>query len=65
MSAIVIKSENNKNLKLLIELAKQLGETVNRLSPAEAEDFHLGIMMKKEKTGTEATRKSIFKHLDS
>ena len=28
MGAIVIKSENDKNLKLLTELAEQLGDTV-------------------------------------
>jgi hypothetical protein len=65
MGAIVIKSDNNKNLKLLTELAEQLGETVNKLTPAQAEDIQLGMLMKREKTGKTATRKSIFKHLDA
>ncbi len=65
MGAIVIKSSNNKNLKLLSALAEQLGETVNKLSPSEAEDIQLGMIMKREKTGKSVSRKSIFKHLDS
>jgi len=65
MGSIVIKSNSNKNLKLLVALAEQLGETVNKLSPSQAEDIQLGIMMKKEKTGKTVSRKNIFKHLDS
>lgn len=65
MGAIVIKSSNNKNLKLLTALAEQLGETVNKLTSSEAEDLQLGILMKKEKTGQTVSRASIFKHLDS
>jgi hypothetical protein len=65
MGTIVIKSGNSRNLKLLTELAEQLGDTVNKLSPSQAEDLQLGMIMKKEKTGKSVTRKSIFKHLDS
>ena len=65
MGAIVIKSDNNRNLKLLTELARQLGETVTKLTPSQAEDIQLGMLMKKEKTGEPVLRASIFKHLDS
>lgn len=65
MSAIVIKSSNSKNLKLLSALAEQLGETVNKISSSQAEDIQLGMMMKKERTGKTVSRKTIFKHLDS
>ena len=65
MGAIVIKSDNNKNLKLLTELAEQLGESVNKLTSSQAEDIQLGMLMKKEKTGKTVTRASIFKHLDA
>ena len=65
MGAIVIKSENVKNLKLLMALAEQLGESVSKLSVAQVEDMQLGMLMKKEKTGKPVSRKSIFKHLDS
>ena len=64
MGAIVIKSHNSKNLRLLIALAEQLGETVDKISASQAEDFQLGMLMKKEKTGKTVSRKSIFKHLD-
>jgi len=65
MGAIVIKSENAKNLKLLAALAEQLGESVNKLSATQVEDMQLGIMIKKEKTGKRVSRNDIFKHLDS
>jgi len=65
MGAIVINSSSNKNLKLLTELAKQLGETVDKLTPAQAEDLQLGMMMKKERTGKEVSRATIFKQLDA
>ncbi len=65
MGSIVIKSDNNRNLQLLTALAKQLGETVSKLSPSQAEDLQLGIFMKKEKTGKTVSRKAIFKHLDA
>ena len=51
MGAIIIKSDNTKHLKLLAELAEQLGEKVGRLTTAQMEDLHLGLLMKKEKTG--------------
>ena len=65
MGSIVIKSNNNRNLQLLTALAKQLGETVSKLSPSQAEDLQLGMLMKKEKTGKTVSRKAIFKHLDA
>jgi hypothetical protein len=65
MGAIVIKSENAKNLKLLAALAEQLGEHVSKLSFSQIEDMQLGLLMKKEKTNTTVSRKDIFKHLDT
>ena len=65
MGAIIIKSENTKNLKLLTALAEQLGENVSKLSIAQVEDIHLGLMMKKNKTSIPVPREKIFKHLDS
>ncbi|GAA4464087.1 hypothetical protein GCM10023093_13740 [Nemorincola caseinilytica] len=64
MGAIVINSENARNLKLLAALAEQLGERVSRLSPSQIEDMQLGKLMKKEKTGKTVDRKEIFKHLE-
>ncbi len=65
MGAIVIKSSNSKNLRLLTLLAEQLGEEVSKLSTEQVEDLHLGLLMKKEKTGKTVSRTAIFKHLDS
>jgi hypothetical protein len=65
MGAIVIKSDNSKHLKLLAEIAEQLGETVSKLSAAEVEDLQLGLIIEREKTGKSVSRKTIFKHLDS
>ncbi len=65
MGSIIIKSDNNRNLQLLTALAKQLGETVSKLTPSQAEDLQLGMLMKKEKTGKTVSRKDIFKHLDA
>jgi len=65
MGAIVIKSRNTKNLKLLSDFAEQLGETVDKLTTAEAEDIKLGLFMKKEKTGKSISRAAIFKHLNA
>ena len=65
MGSIVIKSNNNRNLQLLTAFAKQLGETVSKLSPSQAENLQLGMLMKKEKTGKTVSRKAIFKHLDA
>ena len=63
MGAIVIKSDNNRNLQLLTAIAKQLGENVNELTLSQAEDLQLGLLMNKEKTGKSVSRKNIFKHL--
>lgn len=65
MGAIVIESSSAKNLRLLTELAELLGERVSKLTPAQAEDIQLGLMMKKERTGKMVSRDAIFKHLDS
>ena len=65
MAAIVIKSDNVKNLKLLAELAEQLGESVNKLTTSQAEDFYLGLLMKKEKTGKTVSSNTILKYLNA
>lgn len=65
MGAIVIKSDNAKNLKLLAALAEQLGERVSKLTVEQLEDMHLGMLMKKEKTGKTVSREEIFKLLDA
>ncbi len=63
MEAIIIKSDNPENLKLLVELAKKLGDEVGLINVEQAEDFALGILMEQEKTGEEVSREAIMKKL--
>ena len=65
MTAIVIKSDNAKNIKLIASLAEQLGGSVSKLTPSQLEDLQLGLMMDNEKSGKTVSRKAIFKHLDA
>jgi hypothetical protein len=63
MAAIVIRSKSTTNLKLLMELAKRLGESASALSDEQLEDLSLGFLMKKEKTGKNVSREAIMKKL--
>jgi hypothetical protein len=65
MEAIIIKSENAENLKLLVDLAKKLGEEVSSLDAEQAEDFALGVLMSQERTGEEVSRDAIMNKLRS
>lgn len=64
MEAIVITGKK-QNMKLISELAKKLGESVLKLSKDQVEDFALGSLMEKEKTGKRVSRKTIMKKLRS
>jgi len=63
MTAIVIQSKSEENLRLLKELALKLGENVTSLEADQFEDFALGKMMQKEKTGKIVSRETIMKKL--
>ena len=63
MDAIVIRSKSRDNLKLLIELAKKLGESVTTLTDEQMEDLALGNLMKKTKTGKNVSRETIMRQL--
>ena len=65
MEAIIIKSENIQNLKLLAELARKLGEQVTSINEAQTEDFLFGKLMEQEKTGKEVSREEIMAKLRS
>jgi len=65
MEAIIIKSENAENLKLLADFARRLGEQVSLLDAAQAEDFALGMLMEQEKTGEQVSRDVIMSKLRS
>ena len=65
MDAIVIKSKSKDNLRLLMELAKKLGEDVSSLSKEQMEDLALGKLMKRAKTGKNVSREAIMRQLRS
>jgi hypothetical protein len=63
MSAILIKTDN-RNTKILRELAKRLGANVLNIKEEQYEDLALGLLMEKSKTGETVGRESIMKKLD-
>ena len=65
MGAIVISSDNVKNLNLLAELAQRLGENVSKLTTEQFDDLQFGELIKKEKTGKAVSRKNVFNYLES
>ena len=65
MAAIIIKSNSEDNLRLLIELAKKLGEDVTKLSEEQIEDISLGNLMKKARTGKNVSKETIMRQLRS
>ena len=64
MSTILIKADKQSN-KLLSELAKKLGGNVVGIKDVQFEDFMLGTIMDKVKTGKTVARASILKKLKS
>ncbi len=64
MSTIVIKADKQSN-KLLTELAKKLGGNVMDLKDDQFEDFMLGNLMDKVKTGKTVSKEKILKKLKS
>ena len=65
MAAIIIKSNSEDNLRLLIELAKKLGEDVTKLSEEQLEDISLGNLMKKVRTGKNVSKETVMRQLRS
>ncbi len=64
MSTILIKADKQSS-KLLAELAKKLGGNVVDMKDEQFEDFMLGTVMDKVKTGKTVSRASILKKLKS
>jgi len=62
MRAIVIKADN-KNTKIIRELAKKLGADVLNINEEQYEDLALGSLMDKVKTGENVSRESIMNKL--
>ncbi len=46
MAALFTESDNNKSIRLLTELAEQLGASVNKLTKPQSEHLHLAISAK-------------------
>ena len=65
MTAIIIKTEEKKGLKLLTDLAKQLGYSVSIVSDSEIEDFAFGKHMDKIRTGETVSREELMEKLNS
>ena len=62
MSAIIIKTDR-KSTKLIASLAKQLGANVLDVKEQQYEDFLLGAIMDKDKTGKIVSRDTVMKKL--
>jgi hypothetical protein len=62
MEAIIIKSDNKSN-QILFDLAKKLGANVMPVSSEQYEDFVLGSLMDKVKTGKNVSKNTILKKL--
>ncbi|MGB4775586.1 MAG: hypothetical protein WBP45_10460 [Daejeonella sp.] len=65
MAALIIESKDPKNLKLLTELAKKMGDKVQAISIEDMEDLIFGQMMDKEKTGKTVSGTDVMKKLES
>lgn len=65
MAALIIESTNSKNLKLIAELAKQLGIKVKSVSLEDKEDYIFGEMIQKAKTGVLISKDDLFNTLQN
>ncbi len=63
METIIIQTASKSNGKLLMEMAKKLGENVRILDKETAEDLSFGKMMQEAKTGKLVSKKSILSQL--
>jgi hypothetical protein len=61
MAAILIKSNNAKNLRLLTDLALRLGDQATTVNAETLEDLMLGELMNREKTGKKANKQQVLK----
>ena len=63
METLIIQSQSKSTAKLLMELAKKLGEKVRILDRDIAEDFAFGEMMKSQKIGNLVSKEAILSKL--
>lgn len=65
MATLIIESSDPKNVKLLTELAKKLGDRVKSISATETEDLLLGDLMDAVKTGEYVDKADVMSALRS
>jgi len=63
METVIIKSKSRSNAELLVEMAKKMGDEAKLLTTEQSEDIALGLLMKKNKTGINVSKKTILKKL--
>ncbi len=63
METIIIQTQSRSTTKLLIELAKKLGEKAQILDKEISEDLAFGKMMAQAKTGKTVSKESILAEL--
>ncbi|MBK9510585.1 MAG: hypothetical protein IPP61_06480 [Cytophagaceae bacterium] len=64
METIIIQTESKSTGKLLIDLAKKLGSKANVLKKEAAEDYILGSLMEKQKTGKLVSKEEVMSQLE-
>jgi hypothetical protein len=60
----LLNTKNSSNAKFFLELAKKLGEEGKILNSEQQEDYFLGAMIAKEKTGVKVSRNQVFEKLN-
>ncbi len=64
MDALIIKSKNRSELKLIKELVKRMGLEYKSLSEEEIEDLGLTILMKQADRSKTVSRETVMRKLD-
>jgi len=63
METIIINTKTSGNAKFILDLVKKLGETGRMLTKTQQEDFLLGELMLRERTGKKVSKSEILKTL--
>ena len=64
MATIILSSESQKDLNLILQLANKLGITTKKLSKDEIEDIALSIAIRDGRTGEYVDTDTFLKKLD-
>ncbi len=63
MKTVLLSTESESDLSLLIALAEKLGVRTRTLSPSEVEDIGLGVAMQQGQTGEVVPVEGVLKDL--